>query len=284
MTQGHTQADSASDAELKKALKKIHEEQSSNPATIKNQDNAAAMLVELESIRDKRIAFDAGINLTAKSVLYGLLDDVYAASVKFYTGATKSAKFVAINAMKEELTKRGIKTKENARVLPMMIQLTFGTDDRRSNRYAQVIAKGIAAEITPGNLAAFITNAGGIENVITKNPDEPKATKGFTSEQINKEIKSLEDAQYLKLSIPYEELNGKYLKGEHAVLLATKNSTGKFAITAFMDEVTEDKCPIYTAFMNNLARKSLKNKAQPSAIGASHKQQTKEQAATKETA
>ena len=285
MTQSHTQESPAMDAETKAALEQMHEEQTTNAATKKNQENAASMMLALDAIRKKRIEFDAGIKLTAQSVLHGLIDDVYGTCVTFYTAATKSAKLVAIASMKEELQKRGTKPKENARVLPMMIQLTFGTDDRRANRYAQVITKGISKNVLPGKLAGFITDAGGIENVITKDPNAPKVTKGFSAEQIQEEIKSLEDVQYLKLSLPYEELDGKYLKGNNAVLLATKKPGGKFAITAFMDEVTEDKCPIYTAFMNNLARKSLKAKEDAHASQQGTQQvQTKEKKKAKETA
>ena len=285
MTQGHTQNSPAIDAATKAALKQMQEEQSTNAATQKNQDNAVAMMLALDAIRDKRIKFDAGINLTAQSVLYGLLDEVYGTCVTFYTAATKSAKLVAIAAMKEELQKRSIKTKDNARVLPMMIQLTFGIEDRRANRYAQAITKGIANEVTPGNLAAFITNAGGIENVIAPDAAGSKKPKGITAEQIKKEIEKLEDKQYFKLSTPYEDLQGSFLKGKNAVLLATKKPDGKFGITAFIDGVTEDKCPIYTSFMGNLARISLKAKAESAQQIAGQSQPTsKESKQAKETA
>jgi hypothetical protein len=235
----------------------LAEEHSRTGIQAKNLNNANNFIDSLDQISTARENYDRTEKVTANSVLYHLIQSIYFAYVKFYLSCTKTAKQTITETLETKLKERGIKFKPDARCLTLCVALVFQNTDRRSEKYAAVIVKAIAAKVQPEGLADWLTNQGGVENALAP---KPKAPIAITTAAVKAEALKEEGRLLFRATTPYGVANVPHIKGEVALMLGLKNEDGQIAIVSTLDHLSIEKCPPVKSFLNQVARRKLEKK------------------------
>ena len=128
---------------------------------------------KLDALSAKRDAWEQGIFKKANEELYSLLADAldlyYHSEAIIQSVEVKAHGKSYTSKLRVELSKRlkelGVKVQNNSTTLTMLVRYVFKSDRKRAHGYSQVLGAAIQDNVQPGNLAIYITNAGGVEQI-----------------------------------------------------------------------------------------------------------------------
>lgn len=131
--------------------------------SIKNTISAQAVLNRLHDIETDRINWENGIYKKSNEVLFGLLNSclVLFQEIKLM----EKGKRKAIKVIDESLVTRGMKVQKNTSLVTKIVRCVFGDCGKRAFAYARVILAADANKAENQSLEAYITAAGGIEEI-----------------------------------------------------------------------------------------------------------------------
>ena len=144
----------------------------------KNDVNTIAatdVINQANKLFEQREQFETVTLARTNDALYKLLADVYA----LYKEAAASDKCIkeSVASMRDELKTRGIVTQINTPKITVFVRYIFNSDRKRSYNYTQTLLAAIAAKIEPENLAEFISDNSGVEEIKRGRKVEPEVTK-----------------------------------------------------------------------------------------------------------
>ncbi|MGV1017125.1 MAG: hypothetical protein ACOYBW_07070 [Fluviibacter phosphoraccumulans] len=218
-----------------------------------------ATVQKLDALSDKRDAWEQGAFKKANDELYGLLAD----TLELFQASEDTAENTKVKAhgkeymskLRVELTTRlgtlGVKVQKNSSTLTMLVRYVFKSDRKRAHGYSQVLGAAIQDGIKPADLANYIANAGGVEEI--------KRRMVLSADAIAKREQIANATNSVKADVELAALNPiasvqLATEGEYAVLLAKPSADGFVNIIGVLPEVNE---ALFNALLLRMAKKRV---------------------------
>ncbi len=210
---------------------------------------ANATVQTLDALRKRRETWEATDYKKANDGLYALLADTHAIYNDRFLKASNDERKQLRADLAARLVADGIKVQKNTVTLTMLVRYVFGSDRKRAHGYAYVLKAAVSHGVVPGNLATYIAEQGGIEEIKRKMVVSEKALERRS--EIDKAkaevIAALEAAD--KKPLAKVKLAG--LQGKYAILLAKPGVDGETAVIGTLSDVDD---ALYNALVNKLAK------------------------------
>lgn len=197
------------------------------PANDTKGDKLAPVLAmkELEQLIADRESWQQTAFKTSNDMLYGLLERCY----EYYHRlcADTAAGQHAREGLELYIQSRGLSFKKSTHTIAKILACVFGSDRRRISAYSIALRSAIQSKIPVAELVAYISNAGGVEELrLAKNPNA-MTTKAKA------ETASHWAAEYKLSSVKADELTAESDAanvGSQHVLLVTQCADGSFTV------------------------------------------------------
>lgn len=220
-------------------------------------DYVTTTVQQLDALAEKRKSWENGIYKKANDGLYDLLADTLALYLnncdKSAAADTQGKKNV--KGLREELAERlkneGVKVQKNSATLGMLVRFVFKSDRKRAHGYSQVLGAAIQDGIKPADLANYIANAGGVEEI--------KRRMVLSADALAKREQVANATNSVKADVERAALNPiasaqLATEGEYAVLLAKPRADGFVDIIGVLPEVNE---ALFNALLLRMAKKRV---------------------------
>ena len=125
----------------------------------------AANYKRIEQLIVEREVWENGVVRTCNEQLYALLARCYTLYIEMCGGSTQAA--ALRGALDDVIAKKGYSNSFNKKThtLTKIVKCVFGVDRRRVSAYSLVLREALAQKKTAGEIAGFIAEAGGVEEV-----------------------------------------------------------------------------------------------------------------------
>ena len=164
-------------------------------------------------------------------------------------------------ALSTKLKAAGVKVQKNTTTLTMLVRYVFNSDRKRAHGYAYVLMAALADKIAAADLAGYIANAGGIEEIKRR---MVKSTEALAKQAQIKQAKSKVEAEIELAEIaPLAEVRIAGLTGDYVVLLAKPGVDGKATIVGTLSDVSEG---MVNALLERMARQRVIVDAESAAL------------------
>jgi hypothetical protein len=191
---------------------------------------AATGLVELEG---KRKQWETTVYRTSNQQLYALLAECYAYGGELAMDQAKERSKVLADFCQS----RGYVIKKESPLMTRIVKAVFGNVDRRRiSTYSTVLRSAKAANVLPTNLAQWIEDNGGVQEIKLAHSDtyvSPKAK----AEKAQSTLATVSSLAVVSSSALTKLADGDFM-GEECVLVAQQQPDGSFAIKALTRSAT----------------------------------------------
>lgn len=215
----------------------------------------------LDGLRARRITWEATDYKKANEGLYDLLADCKKLfDEKFVTAGDDDRKTLRMD-LEAKLKADGLKAQRNTTTLTMFVRYVFGNDRKRAHAYTYVIKAAISHNINAENLATYIADEGGIEEIKRKMvvKEETLAKRAELAKAQEAVLANLEEAK----AKPLATVKLGNIKGDYAVLVAKPNVNGDTDIIGVLGDVNE---ALYNALLKKLAKQHVEVTAEKTAM------------------
>jgi len=185
------------------------------------------LVAELDRLSANCISWEKTSFKKANEELYGLLAHCLAIFETRFKHASDEDRAALRKEVLARLQARNIRVVKQSATLTMFVRLLFNSDRKRANSYAYVLTAAMTHGVTSAELAQWITQAGGIEEVkrwhlVKPETAQRQAELAQTRQRLESEIAQAHDVPLAQVA-----LNG--LEGDYVLLLARPNGDGKGA-------------------------------------------------------
>lgn len=220
-----------------KATAKAAREAIKVAAELTNQKFANGIVKKLDALSKAREQWEVTDFKKANDGLYQLLAECLEVYTTQFLKATKPAQKAVRKELAVQLTAAGGRVLDKTSVLMMLVRLVFNTHRQRAHGYATVLGYAIKQGIAPADLPAFITQAGGIEEikrseVKTEQAKANKAEFEVALSQVKQEVEA-----FGVNPLATVEIDG--LSGTYALLLVKPNVDGTAAVVGSLSDLSE---------------------------------------------
>jgi hypothetical protein len=251
-------ANSKANAAVKRACLSLTKQQNA-------EQNRASFVVsivqKLDALSVKRDNWERTDFKKANDGLCVLLGD----SLKLYTTEFLTVDDAHRKALRDGLTDKlkaaGVKVQKNTTTLTMLVRYVFNSDRKRAHGYAYVLTAAIADKIAAADLAGYIANAGGIEEI--KRSMVKSAEAQAKQEQIKQAKSNVAAEIELAQIAPLAEVRIAGLTGDYVVLLAKPGVDGTATIVGTLSDVSEG---MVNALLERMARQRVTAEAESKAL------------------
>jgi hypothetical protein len=138
-------------------------------AVVQNDNNIAAAAAHaanykrIEQLIVEREVWEQGVFRTTNEQLYALLAKCFALYNEM-CGATDSAKDLS-SALKAVIAMKGHNFNKGTHTITKIVKCVFGVDRRRVSAYSLVLREALTQKLKAEDIAAFIANGGGVEEI-----------------------------------------------------------------------------------------------------------------------
>ena len=192
---------------------------------LQSSKSVSTILKELIAEKD---AWFTNAYKTSNEQLYALLGKCYGFYEQF-----KQSREVATKLGKEldaYIAEKGYKFSSGSHTLTKIVKCVFGTDRRRVSAYSIVLRTALAKQIKVSELANFIRESGGVEEVrLAKSPNAMTAKQKADAGAESLTIKTIVNVIAPAFS---EKLDAGNI-GKPVVLLGTWNADGSISVHSF---------------------------------------------------
>jgi len=126
---------------------------------------AQQVLAQVDQLIDRRKTWENKEFKKANEALYGLLADCLSLFNSQFAGVTLEQRAALRQHLTRRMTELKIKVTKRTTTLNMLVRLVFGSDRQRAARYAAVVAEAVIRGKKPEELANWIAQEGGIEEI-----------------------------------------------------------------------------------------------------------------------
>lgn len=215
----------------------------------------------LDALRTQRITWEATDYKKANEGLYDLLAKCLDLFNNKFVAATDDDRKTLRMDLEAKLKADGLKVQRNTTTLTMFVRFVFGNDRKRAHAYTYVIKAAISHNVTAENLATYITDEGGIEEIKRKMvvKEETLAKRAELAKAQEAVVADLEVAK----AKPLATVKLGNIKGDYAVLVAKPNVNGDTDIIGVLRDVNE---ALYNALLKKLAKQHVEVAAEKTAM------------------
>ncbi len=215
----------------------------------------------LDALRAQRITWEATDYKKANEGLYDLL----AKCLDLFNGNFVKAKDADRKTLRLDLEAKlkadGLKTQRNTTTLTMFVRYVFGNDRKRAHAYTYVIKAAISHDVAAENLATYIADEGGVEEIKRKMvvKEETLQKRAELAKAQDAVAADLEQAK----AKPLATVKLGNIKGNYAVLVAKPNVNGDTDIIGVLGDINE---ALYNALLKKLAKQHVDVEAEKAAL------------------
>lgn len=245
---------------INKLTKKPSAAQVNSAITKGHADIAAITTVQsLDGLIKLRDEWEKTDFKKANEGLYDLLAKCLAVyETKFVTGTKLEQKSLR-NELTKQLKAARVKVQKNSNTLTMLTRYVFASDRKRAHGYAYVLAAAVSRKVSAANLPAYITAAGGIEEIKRLMVKKPEAIARAAQIEV---AKTVVQAELEKAEIsPLASLNLPGLSGKYALCLVMPSTDGTANVVGVLSELSD-------GMINSLIKAMAKNRAKDDAGAA----------------
>lgn len=186
-----------------------------------------SLVAELDRLSANCISWEKTSFKKANEELYGLLAHCLAIFETRFKHASDEDRAALRKEVLARLQARNIRVVKQSATLTMFVRLLFNSDRKRANSYAYVLTAAMTHGVTSAELAQWITQTGGIEEVKRRHLVKPETAQrqaelAQTRQRLESEIAQAHDVPLAQVA-----LNG--LEGDYVLLLARPNGDGQGA-------------------------------------------------------
>jgi len=185
----------------------------------------------LTSLTAERKEWETTLLRKSNDALYQLLTQCYELFEQM-SGSTKEA-IESLKALTAVCAENNYRFVDSTPLITKVIKCIFGVDRRRVSAYSIVLREATSKKIEPANLAAWLTEQGGVEQVrLSKSPNAKTTTQKV---EICKQAISQSNVLATAHSPALSQAADVDKAGEQCVLLAVQNADGSFSIQAVVN-------------------------------------------------
>ncbi len=186
---------------------------------------------QLHALTSERKNWENTLLRKSNQALYAILAKCY--ETYEVMSQRDKAGILARKALKQVCVQNNYLFMESTPLVTKVVKCVFGVDRRRVSAYSIVIREAIKQEIKPENLAEWVEEMGGVEQVrLSKSPNaktaKQKAELGQQALQKSDEIAKVKSKKLSQATNPENV-------GEQVVLLAVQNADGSFSINGVVE-------------------------------------------------
>ncbi len=203
------------------------------------QQFANSTVQQLDALFKTRENWEATDFKKANEGLYSLLSQCLDLFNSKFMKATNGERRALRAELTNKLTAAGVKVQANTSVLTMFVRFVFNADRKRAYGYVLVLSAAISYGIEAKDLYAFITEAGGIEEIKRR---EVKSPKSIANQQKVAAAMADVTAKVELASIAPQatvEIHGFNSTGAYALLLAKPQPDGSLSIVGSLSDLPE---------------------------------------------
>ena len=134
---------------------------------------ASAMIEQLDKLAVERDEFERTDMARTNQKLYELLGTVYGRYME--AAASEAVLKLTVATLTEILKKRDKPVQKNSTALSVFVRYVFNSERQRIFTYTRAIQAAIANKVDPTEFVAYVTEAGGVEECMTKAVPSKKA-------------------------------------------------------------------------------------------------------------
>lgn len=198
-----------------------------NDTAVKVSTTTQAAAIGLAALEDKRKQWEATVYRTSNQQLYALLAEclAYGGELSFEQAQQRS------QVLADFCQVRGYAVKKDSPLLTRIVKAVFGNVDRRRiSTYSLVLRSAKAANVLPTDLAQWIEQNGGVQEIkLARSASyiSPKAK----AEKVQATLSSAGDLAVVKTEALAQLADADHM-GQECVLVAVQQADGSFAVKA----------------------------------------------------
>ncbi len=219
---------------------------------------AQTIVKHLNDLVVKREKWESTDYKKANEGLYALLSSCLEMfNIKFVTAGDADRKTLR-QELATLLKTDGIKVQTNTPTLTMFVRYVFGSDRKRAHGYAYVLKAAISYEVTAEDLAKFIVEQGGIEEIKRKMvaSEEALANKAKREKALEAVNANAEAAELVPLATVGVDLSGNITP--FAILITKPNANGEGDVIAVLKNA---EAKLITALYKHIAKQNIADEA-----------------------
>ena len=219
---------------------------------------AQTIVKQLSDLVVKREKWESTDYKKANEGLYALLSSCLEMfNSKFVTAGDNDRKTLR-HELATLLKTDGIKVQTNTPTLTMFVRYVFGSDRKRAHGYAYVLKAAISYEITAEDLAKFIVEQGGIEEikrkmVASEEAIANKAKREKALEAVNANAEQAELAPLATVGIDLSQNTTPF-----AIVITKPNANGEGDVIAVLKNA---EAKLITALYKHIAKQNIADEA-----------------------
>ena len=185
----------------------------------------------IEQLIVEREVWEQGVVRTCNEQLYALLAKCYTLYAEMCGGTTQAA--ALRGALEDVIAKKGYSTSFNKKThtLTKIVKCVFGVDRRRVSAYSLVLREALAQKKEAGEIASFIADAGGVEEVRRKRSDT--ATTPKQRAELGKQAVGSAQLAVVSGAKLSEQIDCAKV-GNDLVAIVTQQADGSFVVRALV--------------------------------------------------
>jgi hypothetical protein len=224
-------------------------------ATTQAMAFANTVINQLDALNAHRVEWEATDFKKANDGLYDLLSQCLAVFEQQFLHAQVLQKKELRSTLVARLNAAGIRTVKTSHTLTMLVRYVFQSDRNRAHGYATVLIAAIEQGKTSAELASWITEKGGVEQI--KRERKPKTTEQLAKQaRLEAATAEVQSAIQSAAHVPLATVDMQGLTGIYAILLAKPNVNGGADIVGTLSNVSE---ALYAALLKQMSEQQVKN-------------------------
>lgn len=231
-------------------------------AQVANQQFANGIVQQLDALFEVRAKWESTDYKKANEGLYSLLSQCLGVFDTQYIKASKAAQTALRVELTHKLTAAGVKVQKNTSILTMFVRFVFNADRKRAHGYAAVLMAAIAEGIAAQDLPAYITEAGGIEEI--------KRRQVKSAESIAKQAKLEVAKADVKLEVemaaavtPLASVQIEGVTGSYALLLVKPKLDGTSDVIGSLSDLPDS---MVQALIGRMAKARVQQELKAEAV------------------
>lgn len=210
---------------------------------------AQSLVARLDGISEQRKQWEATDYAKANEGLYALLSQCLSVyESEFLTGSDTARKALRAE-LNDRLTAGGVRVQRNSTTLTMFVRYVFGSDRKRAQGYAYVIAAAVSHKVSAEAMPDWIRSSGGIEEIKRLAVKSAEALARQQALQAARDTVSAELA--LAEQAPLGQLSLSGVTGDYAVLLVRPGIDGLLSVVGTLSNANES---VVKVLLQHMAR------------------------------
>ena len=221
------------------------------------------LVARLDGISEQRKQWETTDYAKANDGLYALLSQCLSVYDSEFMRGTDTARKALRSELSDRLTAGGVRVQRNSTTLTMFVRYVFGSDRKRAQGYAYVIAAAVSHKVSAEAMPDWIRSSGGIEEI------KRLAVKSAESVARQQTLMAARDTVSAELALaeqtPLAHLSLAGVTGDYAVLLVRPGIDGLLSVVGALSNANES---VVKVLLQHMARHRVHSDAETQLVAS----------------